>query len=93
MSEACRRICCLLILLLHILDQHDQWNPERQGAAIHTFNAIMYSIQVDLSYILIERILVHLDRVTSVTAKGNNKIMGCIPFTKQLKIYMQTWVN
>ena len=55
-----------------ILDQHDQWITERQAATINTFNAIMYSIQVDLSYILIERILVHLDKkVTSINAKGN----------------------
>ena len=55
-----------------ISDQHDQWIPERQTATINTFNAIMYSIQVDLSYILIERILVHLDKkVTSINAKGN----------------------
>ena len=41
----------------------------------------MYSIQVDLSYILIERILSHLDRVTHIQDKGNvasvlSKIIG-----------------
>ena len=71
----------ILILVLILLDQHDQWIPERQTATIHTFNAIMYSIQLDLSYILIERILVHLDRVTSVTAKGKCRRNKAIDLT------------
>ena len=80
-SASYSSINAILTPVLKYIDQHDQWIPERQNATIHTFNAIMYSIQVDLSYILIERILVHLDRVSSVTAKGNeatvlSKIIG-----------------
>ena len=81
-SASYASINAILTPVLMYIDQHDQWIPERQTATIHTFNAIMYSIQVDLSYILIERILVHLDKkVTSITAKGNvatvlSKIIG-----------------
>merc|ERR1712223_1845128 len=81
-SASYASINAIITPVLMYIDQHNRWTSEWQTATINTFNAIMYSIQVDLSYILIERILVHLDKkVTSINAKGNvatvlSKIIG-----------------
>ena len=71
----------LLDPVLRHIDNHSQWDPEKQEYAVNTFNAIMYSIQVDLSYILIEKMLAHMRLTNSIVQKGNianvlSKIIG-----------------
>ena len=61
----------ILIPVLKHIDNHNQWDADKQDFAVHTFNAIMYSIQVDLSYILIEKIIAHIDTASNITQKGN----------------------
>ncbi len=39
--------------------------------AVHIFEAIMYSIQIDHSYIVIERIIAHIEKTTSILQKSN----------------------
>jgi len=65
-------IKAILSPVLRHMDNHHQWDVNRQDYAVHTFNAIMYSIQVDLSYILIETVIAHLDTAgNTITQKGN----------------------
>lgn len=45
------------------MKDHRLWDDPSLGKAIHTFEAIMFSIQVDLSYIVIDKLMSHLDAV------------------------------
>lgn len=55
--------------VLRHMDEHKIWvqNPLE---AVYTFNAIMYSIQPDLSYVVIEQVLAHLETRTTVPGKS-----------------------
>jgi hypothetical protein len=39
--------------------------------AVHIYEAIMYSIQIDHSYIIIERIIDHIEKTVNVLQKSN----------------------
>jgi hypothetical protein len=39
--------------------------------AVHIYEAIMYSIQIDHSYIIIERIIDHIEKTVNILQKSN----------------------
>lgn len=47
--------------VLQFMRDHNLWDETSLARAIHTFEAIMYSIQTDLSYIVIDKLMAHLD--------------------------------
>ena len=61
----------ILMPVLRHIDDHRQWVSDAQDFAVQTFEAIMYSIQGDLSYILIESIIHHIHEAGSIAQKGN----------------------
>ena len=48
--------------VLHHMDEHRIW-VQNSNAAVYTFTAIMYSVQTDLSYVVIEQMLSHLEAI------------------------------
>ena len=72
-------IKAILSPVLRHIDLHHQWEADKQDYAVHTFNAIMFSIQVDLSYILIENIIAHIDTACNIMLKGNRIGRVCHP--------------
>ena len=55
--------------VLRHMDDHATWFDDHLEA-IYTFNAIMFSIQADLSYVVIEQILLHLESITKIMDKS-----------------------
>ena len=53
-------IKAILRPVLTFMKDHKQWNEIGLSRAIHTFEAIMYSIQSDISHIVIERLMSNL---------------------------------
>lgn len=68
-SSSSISIRAVLTPVLTHMDHHSVWvqNPLE---AVHTFDAIMYSIQADLSYIVIEQILAHLETMPAIPGKS-----------------------
>jgi len=64
-------IKAILMPVLRHIDEHHQWEADKQDFAVQTFEAIMYSIQGDLSYILIENIVHHIHEANNIKLKGN----------------------
>ena len=54
-------IKAILRPVLVFMKDHKLWDEIGLARAIHTFEAIMYSIQSDLSYIVIERLMSNLN--------------------------------
>uniref|UniRef100_A0A0K2TRT0 Protein EFR3 homolog cmp44Elike [Nasonia vitripennis] n=1 Tax=Lepeophtheirus salmonis TaxID=72036 RepID=A0A0K2TRT0_LEPSM len=65
----------LLPVLVHV-DNHRLWEEHNQTRAVQVFEAIMYSIQPDLSYIVIDRLMGHLD--TTSAAKKKSQIASVL---------------
>ncbi len=59
-------IKAILRPVLQFMKDFSLWDEPGLAHAIHTFEAIMYSIQVDLSYIVIDKLMSHLS-----VSKGN----------------------
>ena len=59
----------ILMPVLRHIDEHHQWEADKQDFAVQTFEAIMYSIQGDLSYILIENIVHHIHEANNIKLK------------------------
>ncbi len=55
--------------VLRHMDDHRVW-VQNPSAAVYTFNAIMFSIQADLAYVVIEQILSHLENMPTVGGKS-----------------------
>ena len=53
--------------------------------AVHIFEAVMYSIQIDHSYIVIERIIAHIEKTLSIAQKSNMAQVGNV---KRLIVYI-----
>ena len=53
--------------------------------AVHIFEAVMYSIQIDHSYIVIERIIAHIEKTLSIAQKSNMAQVGIV---KLLIVYI-----
>ena len=51
------------------MDDHRVWVQNTHGA-VYTFTAIMYSVQTDLSYVVIEQMLSHLEAIQTVPGKS-----------------------
>lgn len=71
----------VLAPVLKHCDNHSLWEESRQPLAVHIFEAIMFSIQIDHSYIVIERNISHIERTISLVQKSNmaqvlSKIIG-----------------
>ena len=62
-------IKAILVPVLRHMDDHRVWvqNPR---VAVYTFNAIMFSIQADLSYVVIEQVLAHLESMNTILDKS-----------------------
>lgn len=60
-SASFASIKAILRPVLCFMADHQHWDNPSLGHAIHTFEAIMYSIQGDLSYIVIDRLMAHID--------------------------------
>ena len=58
--------------MLRHIDDHRQWEADKQDFTVQTFEAIMYSIQGDLSYILIENIIHHIHEANNIAQKVSN---------------------
>jgi len=54
-------IKAILRPVLQFMKDHKRWDEPGLVNAAHTFEAIMYSVQTDLSYIVIDRLMAHLD--------------------------------
>ena len=61
MAASYASIKAILRPVLQFMKDHDLWDEAGLSRAIHTFEAIMYSIQTDLSYIVIDKLMSHLD--------------------------------
>ena len=61
MTASFSSIKSILRPVLVFMKDHNLWDEAGLGHAIHTFEAIMYSIQVDLSYIVIDKLMSHLE--------------------------------
>eukprot|EP00096_Caligus_rogercresseyi_P008973 TRINITY_DN2958_c0_g1_i1.p1 TRINITY_DN2958_c0_g1~~TRINITY_DN2958_c0_g1_i1.p1 ORF type:complete len:787 (-),score=282.89 TRINITY_DN2958_c0_g1_i1:42-2189(-) len=59
----------LLPVLVHV-DNHRLWEEHNQTRVVQVFEAIMYSIQPDLSYIVIDRLMGHLDTTSAPKKKS-----------------------
>ena len=55
--------------VLRHMDDHRVWVQNTHGA-VYTFTAIMYSVQTDLSYVVIEQMLSHLEAIQTVPGKS-----------------------
>ncbi len=74
-------IKAILRPVLQFMKDFTLWDEPGLGHAIHTFEAIMYSIQVDLSYIVIDKLMSHLNATKNVMQKASiaivlSKIVG-----------------
>jgi len=60
--------------VLRHMDDHKIWrsddHSDHPSKAVYIFNAIMFSIQADLAYVVIEQILSHLESMTTVGHKS-----------------------
>ena len=56
------------------MKDHKLWDEIGLSRAIHVFEAIMYSIQSDLSYIVIERLMSNLNLPMNDVVQGGNSI-------------------
>ena len=61
MAASFASIKAILRPVLTFMKDHNHWDDPSLAHAIHTFEAIMYSIQPDLSYIVIDKLMAHLD--------------------------------
>ncbi|XP_044006270.1 protein EFR3 homolog cmp44E isoform X2 [Aphidius gifuensis] len=68
-------IRCVISPVLQHLDNHDLWVPNY--FAIHTFRIIMFSIQSQYSYTVVEALMTHLDN----NSKSSPKTRTCIADT------------
>jgi len=61
--------------VLRHMDENKIWrsddHSDHPSKAVYIFNAIMFSIQADLAYVVIEQILSHLDSMNTVGQKSN----------------------
>ncbi len=64
MAATFSSIKAILRPVLTFMKDHKLWDEPGLAKATHTFEAIMYSIQSDLSYIVIERLMAHLNLPT-----------------------------
>lgn len=55
--------------VLRHMDDHRVW-VQNPSEAVYTFNAIMFSIQADLAYVVIEQVLSHLESMSTVGGKS-----------------------
>lgn len=55
--------------VLRHMDDHRVW-VQNPSEAVYTFNAIMFSIQADLAYVVIEQVLWHLENMSTVGGKS-----------------------
>ena len=60
--------------VLTFMKDHKLWDEIGLSRAIHVFEAIMYSIQSDLSYIVIERLMSNLNLPMNDVVQGGNSI-------------------
>ncbi|BET02598.1 EFR3 homolog [Nesidiocoris tenuis] len=58
--------------VLRHLDNHDLWVPN--DFAVHTFRVIMFSIQTQYSYAVVENLMYHLDENSNGSAKKRTSI-------------------
>ena len=65
MAATYTSIKAILRPVLQFMKDHCQWDEPGLSHAIHTFEAIMYSIQSDLSYIVIDKLMAHLNLPTN----------------------------
>jgi hypothetical protein len=62
-------IKAIMLPVLRHMDEQRVW-VQSPMEAVYTFDAIMYSIQADLSYVVIEQILVHLESMANIAGKS-----------------------
>ncbi len=58
--------------------------------AVHIYEAIMYSIQIDHSYIIIERIIDHIEKTVNILQKSNMaQVENNITLTENCDVQIQ----
>ena len=57
------------------MKDHKLWDENGLLRAVHVFEAIMYSIQSDLSYIVIERLMSNLNLPMNDVVQGGSSIL------------------
>ena len=60
--------------VLSHMDKNGVW-VQNSNAAVYTFTAIMYSVQTDLSYVVIEKMLSHLQKKVEAIPTGKYEII------------------